>query len=288
MRPDRRCPILVPLAVALFSVPVSAAAPQLYQEVPSDLLRALLTTRDRGLDLFVGPPPVGAASSVPLRNGDTPLGGIQGTSDAVLVFEVVTEPLVALSEYGQYLVSTGWEPGPDRRDPRGGFVYSPRSVTGVWCTRSQTLQSTGLSFESRNYLRVRVSGREGDSSVCDALPAQQMMLQMYRLRFPTLSPPSGAVVSGGGGGGSSDALNSDVTVDTEMGPAQLFEHYSEQLGDAGWVPRGTASSEDISIGRWDALDEDGEPVMGILGVWRSAVPGVHRAWIRMEREPRRR
>ncbi|MCH8937178.1 MAG: hypothetical protein IIB90_15795, partial [Gemmatimonadetes bacterium] len=85
-----------------------------------------------------------------------------------------------------------------------------------------------------------------------------------------------------------DALNSDVTVDTEMGPAQLFEHYSEQLGDAGWVPRGTASSEDISIGRWDALDEDGEPVMGILGVWRSAVPGVHRAWIRMEREPRRR
>jgi len=272
------------------AVVASGLSPSLaaQQDVSPDLVRALLSTRDRELELFTGSPPAGLARAVPFRAGDIPIGGLHGESTAVLVLQIRAEPSAAVAEYGGYLVSTGWEPGPDRRDPRGGFVNAPRTASGVWCSAGQSLQGTALGSGAQYYLRVRVSQRGGDPSVCDTNPMAQMARDRYGFRLPTLSPPGGAKVSGGGGSSSNDAMNMEVTVETELGPDEVFAHYRRQLEAAGWSPRGAATGEDTSIGRWDVLDEDGEPQLGILGVWASAVPGVHRAWIRVESDPRRR
>lgn len=117
--------------LVLCSIAPSAGAAQAASgDVPMDLVVALLGGQNRGLRIFVDELPPGIEGRIPLGDAERVVGGIVRSEGGTVVVEVPGSPAEALSAYGAYLESRGWEHRTMPRVRRAGFSR-PATSTGT-------------------------------------------------------------------------------------------------------------------------------------------------------------
>lgn len=271
---------------------LSAPAPGVAQidslHVPMDLVVALLGGRGEGTRIMVGSLPPEMSMRIPLANATRVVGSLATGSNGTVVVEVPGDARSALDGYTAHLQEQGWTRPPTNLEERGGFQGTEAFRQNTWCGEGYWVGATSTSFDSRTYLRITYSTRQG-WNVCDPPDPGDMRRRALPsgLRLPSLEPPPRARVQGGGGGMSSNSVESEVTVHASLPLDLLFEHYARQLTAAGWIPDGQATGDGVAIGRWRVQDESGSPVVGTLGIWALFAEDSFRASLRMEGpEPR--
>lgn len=254
----------------LHTVPVSGVGQVAStQEVPMDLVVALLDGERRGTNVFVGAVPAEAEVPIPLGEVERVVGGLVRGSGGTVVVEVAGDGPKALANYFEHLQTRGWARPSSRPSERGGFQTTSRYAQNVWCGEGYWIQGSSMNFDARIYLRISYTKREPGRSLCDPPEASApSRLDAYGdLAFPPLEPPVVAIVQSGGGGGSSHGIRMEATIESDLGIEVIFEHYARQLTAAGWVPRGQAIGEGLAVGRWEARGAEGDPVVGTMSVW---------------------
>jgi uncharacterized protein YggE len=84
--------------------------------------------------------------------------------------------------------------------------------------------------------------------------------------LPKLTLPAGsqARFSGMGGGGSERDAYANSMLTTDLSPAELAAHYSQQLQAAGWEQTSESHTDAVAWSVWQFSDEHGQPWIGTL------------------------
>ncbi len=269
----------------LRAVPASGATQVDTLQVPMDLALALLSGQEGDSRILVGAIPAEVEGAIPLGAVERVVGGLVRGSGGTVVVQVAGSAPQALTNYFEHLRGQGWNRPSMLLDQRGGFQRTDPVGQGTWCGEGYLIRGSSMTLDSRTYLRIRYTRREEGRNVCDPPEARRLPLRdpFGSLRFPTLEPPPGAVVQTGGGGASSGGIDMVASIESDLGVELIFENYAQQLAAAGWVLRGRATGNGVSVGRWGTQDDEGEAVVGTMSVWALRGDGSYMAWLRMDR-----
>lgn len=274
------------VATLLMAAPPGSSAMQLDTlQAPMDLVVVLLSGQGRVSSLFVASMPPELEGALPLGADATVVGArVQGPS-GTLVVQVPGDASQALTRYIDLVQSEGWERPRLPPDESGGFQRTDPFGVDVWCGDEYWIRATSMSLESRSYLKIHYTDRNSGRDACvSALGRSGSRQSLFgSLRLPVLTPPPGAAITGGEGGSSPDRMSTEATIESDLSMEALFEHYAAQLTAAGWSVEGRAIGDGVSIGRWRFQDEDGESIVGTLGIWALPDDMLYRGWLRMDR-----
>lgn len=84
--------------------------------------------------------------------------------------------------------------------------------------------------------------------------------------IPQLTVPEDAQPLGGGGGGGPNGMGVGTFFKTQLGIADVYQHYSQQLQDAGWRLITEQASDNEMTGFWEVSDDEGAAWSGKLDV----------------------
>lgn len=84
--------------------------------------------------------------------------------------------------------------------------------------------------------------------------------------IPELTVPEGAQQLGSGGGGGPNGMGVGAFFKIQLGIADVYYHYAQQLQDAGWHLISEQTSENEVIGFWEVMDDEGAAWSGKLKV----------------------
>lgn len=270
---------MVLAAVLSLAVPNVGVAQAGSASVPRDLVLVLLGGDRVDQAIFVGALPAELTGDIPVPEGARVVGGVFGPTSGTVVME-------GGGPLGDLLEAFGFsESVPPRTG--GGFVATSEWGASIWCREDYALNSSTPSIEGRTYHRAQYVRRDAARSWCD-MDFERAGRDFADLTLPSLRPPPGARVQPTGGGGSMDSAETEAKVESPLGLEAIFDHYALQLAEAGWVSQGQALGDGVATGRWDTRDEEGEPVVGTLTIWRLFSDDSHRMVLRMERPDRRR
>lgn len=270
---------MVLAAVLSLAVPNVGVAQADSASVPRDLVLVLLGGDRVDQAIFEGALPDELVGAIPVPEGARVLGGLFGPTAGTVVMEgggALGDLLEAFGFSESVPPTTG-----------GGFVATSGWGGSIWCRGDYALSSSTRSLEDRSYHRVQYVRRDGALFWCD-VDFDRAGRGLADLTLPSLRPPPGARVQPTGGGGSMDSAETEARIESPLGLEAIFDHYALQLAEAGWVSQGQALGDGVATGRWDTRDEEGEPVVGTLTIWRLFSDDSHRMVLRMERPDRRR
>jgi hypothetical protein len=84
--------------------------------------------------------------------------------------------------------------------------------------------------------------------------------------IPPLTVPEGAQQLGGGGGGGPNGMGVGAFFTTQLDIADVYQHYLQQLQDAGWKLITEQASDNEMTGFWEVTDDEGAAWSGKLNV----------------------
>ena len=84
--------------------------------------------------------------------------------------------------------------------------------------------------------------------------------------IPQLTVPEGAQQLGGGGGGGPNGMGVGAFFKTALGIADVYQHYAQQLQNAGWRLITEEVSDNDMTGFWEVSDDEGASWSGKLEV----------------------
>lgn len=280
---------LVLATVLLLRTAAPSAAVQLDSlDVPMDLALALIGGRGADSRILVGAIPAEAEPLINIGAEDRVVGSLVHPSGGTVVVEVPEPSSEALSRYVGHLERQGWTRAAMPQNDQGGFQTTSPFRQDTWCGDEYSIVGSTTEPDG-GYLRIHYVRREAGRTLCDTGVLQGPRPRgSMGFRLPTLEPPPGAVVLGGGGGASDTSVDTEATIESELGIERIFTHFAEQLAAAGWIPDGRASADGIVVGRWRTQDADGAPAIGTLSIWSVPDPDSYVALLRMDRSERPR
>lgn len=249
-------------------------------DVPAALALALMTNAAEESQLFVGTPPASLGEVLPLDGSLTAVGGVVREDGVTVIFEVRGSFEQTMNRFGDHLEDEGWEPLIEGYSLRGGFLPSNVPLRGLWCDETSWVRASTASFGEVDMFRVRYYEADGRDTPCEHAEFNR---RMDLISLPLLTAHPEAEVTPGSGGGGPDEQDMDASIKTDLSAAELLEHYAKQLVEGGWEGGTTSASNRIALGRWSARDSEGDPVIGVLGVWPLTDSDSYRAWLRVER-----
>jgi len=274
---SRRLTILSLIFVAGLLCQPSLSFGQQQETIPREFVQTILGGsmfggREQNPEIFVGTVPDGFPTSLLPTGKIQVLGSVRysgqtGLGPHTTVIAVIpTSPDSAQSSEILSLDRAGWKlPPPGERE--GGFVGAPPARTGsLFCRDSAFIaSSTKRRAAGGSYLRLDLySG--GRDTPCSLRPLRAR--GMYEeIEFPTLVSPPGVASFGGGGGASDWDREASTVLQTDMMPAEIAAHFSNQLKGAGWALGQLAASTEVAIQTAHKHDSKGRLLSGVLSVY---------------------
>lgn len=257
-------------------------APAFGQEEPAVMPMELARVLFGGTavaDVLVGEVPPELGTLIPLEELGRVVGGFaRSQSNGMVILAVEAPEDDAVDAFEGLAAAHGFSrPSEPERVP-GGFLGSAQNRFRPWCGESVALTVTPVTMEEGpTYLRVSYSDvREGP---CNPGMARRLHVREGAV-LPTLDPLPGARVRMGGTGSSPTSVEAASTIESDLEISAVADHYARQLEEAGWTPAGETDGPGVVVHRF-TLEEDGEPWVGLLAVWRMA-PDRHQAIVRKD------
>lgn len=248
-------PSLATLLSALAFLAAPAAAQDRDEMVPRALLAALVEIGPEPGEILLGRLPTGFPAGL-APPGARVVGSVVRHHFSTAVLALPGPPGEVADAYQRRLEGQGWTAPPT---PTTGFLESRSRQPRVLCGTD----STAVLFQAR--------AREGGGSYLnlvrlDSSPCRRPDPVMSgRAPRPALTPPEGARYGGGGGSESSPGYEAtQMTLHTEMAPAQLVAHYAAQLQGAGWTPGPASPGEDVAAQSFRHRDAEGRSWHAVL------------------------
>ena len=218
---------------------------------------------DQDSTIWIGQLPAEPALPLPIPEGARVIGSMQGPYTALEVLLDVDGPFSEVREfYQETLKADGWTAA-ESGSAGGGFVEMPLEVDSFCLDEDDAyLSLSGREIEGGT-TDVRLSlTMPAEYTPCDGQSAGQPP-DLYRL-LPALSAPSGTEMLSAGGGSSSGYAEASADLRSSLSPAELLEHYNEQLTAAGWNSLSSESTQTFAWSSWAVPETDGQQWNGML------------------------
>ncbi len=220
--------------------------------------------------LFLGELPTDLPAEIPVPEGMVLLGGLRrvspwrGDTDAQVILEAEAEPGGVYAAFREHLAGSEWGEKRPFLAERGGFVHTDSRMRPLTFCLSPRGPALFVSAHRRRgarttEVRLRLEGSRRDSPCAEDFDRYEYH---ERSILPALFPPEGVAQIGGGGGGGSDSEENRAHLRTGMSPAEIVEHYSAQLEEAGWSRAGGGEEGPTAWSGWTFEDEAGEGWVG--------------------------
>lgn len=170
------------------------------------------------------------------------------------------------------LERAGWSRPPAAAVRKSGFLSSV-----------EPCESHSFCGPDNAHLTASVRAAEGDLTSLDlnlfttrdaSMCGQQRSAQTPEgtgwadVLIPALEPPARARISGQGSSSSGgEMLNLNATLETELSPDSLVDHYGGQLAAAGWRVGQAARTSRVAAADVEINGPEGDRVSGFLLVW---------------------
>jgi hypothetical protein len=230
------------------------------RELAERLMTHLHPEGEIATQLFVGELPDGLGTDVPLPAGARLVGsrlqrlaGRLASMEAVL--DVDGEPSAILDAYDDSARTFGWVPFTGFGPQHGGFV-SVGMVDGRMSRRGSEGPMLMTSAMARDGAPVDVRLRL-DWEIVRHMPEGPRGMPPGAELLPTLRAPSGVTMRGVSSSGGDGRWTSEATAQTDRSCAELDEHFSTQLVQAGWERSGGGSDDELAWSAWALPRADG-------------------------------
>lgn len=247
------------------------------ETIPREFVQAILggsrlSGQEQNPEIFVGTVPDGFPTSLLPTGKIQVLGSVRysgqtGLGPHTTVIAVIpADPDSALRSEILSLDRGGWKlPTPGERE--GGFVGAPAARTGtLFCRDSAFIaSSTKRRSAGGSYLRLDLYTAARDTPCSPRAPRFRGMYD--EIEFPTLVAPTGVASFGDGGGATDWYREASTILQTDMTPAEIVTHFSNQLKGAGWTLGQVATSTEVAIQTAHKNDSKGRLLSGVLSVY---------------------
>ena len=254
-----RCLLAALLVLSVVNAPVHAARQDSGRAVPRDLVELLLSDYGTRLTITEGMPPGLPPELVP--DGGTARIALSTPGIAVVIAEVPQFDSSARPRFDRKLAAAGWveraQPGLYSR----GLAPSSAGST-IFCRDNRYVTYQVLPPRGRQRW-VKISMMRGQrGGPCDEsdsrYPPRTSVFDDERM--PRLTPPEASRVADWSGGGGGDVVEQRLRLETDLTAAEVADHYASQLVAHGWKTASRASTEGLTLVRFDAMLGPAEPI----------------------------
>ena len=213
--------------------------------------------------IWIGQLPADPPLPVPILDGARIVGSMEGPYTALEVLFDVDRPFSEVRQfYKETLEADGWTT-PQYVSAGGGFVDMPFEVDSFCLDRGDAYLTLSGREIAGGTTDVRISlTMPAEYTPCDAQAAGQPP-DAYRL-LPALSPPFGTDMRSAGAGSGNGYAEASAVLRSSLTPADLLEHFNDQLTAAGWESTSSESTATFAWSTWAAPETDGQAWNGML------------------------
>ncbi len=273
----RKWMILIALMVGLLALPVFAQDeggvhivggddPAALQNLLAHIVTPAYSGAAQGASVYVGALPPGF--DLPYPDAITVIGSVvsSGELPTQVFFQTTLSPQEVHDFYTDHLTARDWHE-PAYSAGSGGFVTAPPSDMLSFCSASNdqfvSVYSRALSDATDVTLYYQQDLPSGSQCAQPQMSGGQRAGQNL---IPPLITPEGATQRGSSAGGSSDQWYSGTQLVTSLTPAELAQHYGDQLEAAGWTQLNQSGTDQVANSIWSLKDAEGNPWNGILTI----------------------
>ena len=255
----KRPPLAVLIVLSVVSVPVAAARQDSARTIPKDLVELLLSDYGTRLTITEGMPRDVPPELVP--DGGTARIALSTPGLAMVIAEVPQFDSSARPRFDRKLAAAGWversQPGSYSR----GLAPSSAGWT-IFCREDRYVTYQVLPPRGdQRWVKVSMmrAQRDGPCTESDArYPPRTSIFDDERM--PRLTPPEASRVADWGGGGGGDVVEQRLRLETDLSEADVADHYASQLIAHGWKVASRASTDGMTLVRFDAMLAPNEPI----------------------------
>jgi hypothetical protein len=237
---------------------------------------------------FIGSLPDNLSFDVPMPDGARVIGSV--ASDQQFSYTQILLEIEGSQEDIQAFYTEAFS-GEDRTQPQmgqqGGFVSGMGPQLSYCNTSADAALNITMAQKEQGLVGVTLMVQKGlQYSAC----ASQVMGDPHgdaSMMIPLLSAPQGSqqMQQGGGGGSGTGFIDAhqSAAVITDLTPAELADHYNEQIHAAGWTQVTKGGDDNTVWSTWTLTDDEGKDWTARLIIFRrSTKNGGLFAWIQVE------